>query len=155
MQNDHVLRHMNILVIKACGLNLFYFHVTRLIQLKRLQTSSFHNCCTRLCWVDIWHRLISFSAVSPRGNNLHVVTSYVLSTRWIRWGRNWVSMWEGSMAGNCTCVCERSMTNCSRFGSSDVGESKQGSRCQVVSSLLLKRMIPAAPAASPQTLVFS
>ena len=66
-----------------------------------------------------------------------------------------MSMWEGSMAGNCTCVCERSMANCSRFGSSDVGESKQGHGARLSHLLLLKRMFPAAPAASPQTLVSS
>ena len=59
--------------------------------------------------------------------------------------------------GKYTCVCERSMTNCSRFGSSDVGESKQGHThgARLSHLLLLKWMFPAALAASPQTLVSS
>ena len=58
-----------------------------------------------------------------------------------------------SMAGNCSCVCERSMTNCSRFGSSPVGEFNQGHGARLSHLLLLKRMFPAAAAPS-QTLVY-
>ena len=61
--------------------------------------SSFHNCCTRLCWICVWHGLTSLLAVCPRGNVLHAVTSYILSTHSevgeVRTGcPSWKEIWQ-------------------------------------------------------------